>query len=733
MESKSKKRAGIVLLALLWACLLAVSPAPANPGAGERGAGVSLEKAIGIAKQNVPVPPEFKQFNSSFSSEDTEGAFWNLRWFSEGSGGGDLHVTVNAVSGEIMSMYMYKHVQPGTRYSGLPRHSRQEAQKIAENFARQLQPERFAQTKLAPDSNGFVQPLPGPGIRDYPYVHYYRFMRLSDGIPVSENGINVAVNGETGEIQEFQVRWNNNLKLPPAAGRISLERARQIFNGEGLELVYVYTGSRERDTGERPYLVYQPREGGFLLDALTGKLVDPDDQYYYLYSDMRAGGSGLVTNETAALSPEESAVVEKTRGLLSIEAARNKAEQAYRLPAGVNLRHSSLSSSWSAPGSKVWYFTYANQDDTVSVNLTVDALSGELQSFSSYQREEDYKAPAVNLSEAEARVKAEELLQRLQPEKFKQVELRRTTREPGPWPKTGDPLPRAYGFNYARLVNEIPFPDNGFNVTINSTTGEITSYNLRWWNTDFPQPEGILARSKANEIYAVKNPLTLEYLQRYHHWKPEREPSYALMYRPEMRLEFMIDARTGNKLDFEGNPVKDKNIEFSDIAGHPAEQDILLLAGAGIVSSDNNLFRPNDQITGAELIAMLVSAYSPSYYYPDRTPGENEPWYQPFMRQALALGILDTGCRLDPEAPATRLQAARLLVNARGYGPLARLSALFKLEAADAGAVPEAERGYAASAAGLGLLPLKEGKFAPSDTITRGEAAQILVRALTAG
>lgn len=730
------KRSGILVLALLWACLLVVSPALANTEAGEQGGGVGLEKAIAIAKQNVPVPPEFKQFSSSYAS-DPEGAFWNLRWFSEGSAGGNLHVTVNAVSGEIMGLYMYKQSPPGTKYSGLPKYSRQEAQKIAENIARKLQPERFAQTKLAPDSSGFVQPLPGPGTRDYPYIHYVRFMRLSDGIPVSENGINVAVNGETGEIQEFQVSWNSNLKLPPATGRISLERAKQIYNAEGLELVYVYTGSRERATGERPYLVYQLREGGFLLDALTGKLVDPNDDYYYLYSDMRAGGGGgdMASKEMARLTPEESAVVEEIRGLLSAEAARQRAEQAYRLPAGLNLRHSNLSQSWSVPGGKVWNFSYANEDDTLSVSLAVDALSGELQGFSSYQREkeQDYsKPPVVNLSEAEARVKVEELLQQLQPEKFKQVELRRTNREVGPWAETGNPLPRAYNFNYTRLVNEVPYPDNGFTVNINSTTGEVTSYNLRWWDTDFPKPEGLLGRSKANEIYQDKNPLTLEYLRYYQRWKSEREPSYALMYRPEMQANFMIDARTGGRLDFQGNPVTDKNIEFSDISGHPAEQDILLLAGAGIASGDDNRFRPNDQITGAELITMLVAAYDPGHYYPGRGIQDNEPWYQPYIEQAVAMGILDRGYQFDPAAPATRLQAARLLVNAQGYGPLARLSSLFKLEAADAAAVPEIERGYAASAAGLGLLPLKDGKFEPAGTITRGETAQILVRALKA-
>ena len=97
------KRSGILVLALLWACLLVVSPALANTEAGEQGGGVGLEKAIAIAKQNVPVPPEFKQFCSSYAS-DPEGAFWNLRWFSEGSAGGNLHVTVNAVSGEIMGL-----------------------------------------------------------------------------------------------------------------------------------------------------------------------------------------------------------------------------------------------------------------------------------------------------------------------------------------------------------------------------------------------------------------------------------------------------------------------------------------------------------------------------------------------------------------------------------------------------------------------------------------------------
>ena len=37
--------------------------------------------------------------------------------------------------------------------------------------------------------------------------------------------------------------------------------------------------------------------------------------------------------------------------------------------------------------------------------------------------------------------------------------------------------------SYSRLVDKVPFPDNGVSITYDNLTGEITSFNLNWFNS----------------------------------------------------------------------------------------------------------------------------------------------------------------------------------------------------------------------------------------------------------
>jgi hypothetical protein len=123
-----------------------------------------------------------------------------------------------------------------------------------------------------------------------------------------------------------------------------------------------------------------------------------------------------------------------------------------------------------------------------------------------------------------------------------------------------------------------------------------------------------------------------------------------------------------------------------------------------------------------------VKADKRGYY--GGTPETGEAWYKQYMDLALAAGILEKGVSLNPEGGVNRLQMARLLINAKGYGKLARLPELFNLSVGDASSVPKDYRGYVAAAVGLGIMSADSGKFAPEQTVTRGEAATMLVRML---
>ena len=79
----------------------------------------------------------------------------------------------------------------------------------------------------------------------------------------------------------------------------------------------------------------------------------------------------------------------------------------------------------------------------------------------------------------------------------------------------------------------------------------------------------------------------------------------------------------------------------------------------------------------------------------------------------------------DDGAALTRAQVVRMLLDAAGYGAVARLEGIFTCAYTDPETIPAGELGYAALAQGLGLVT---GTYAGDRTATRAEAAVLLER-----
>ena len=73
----------------------------------------------------------------------------------------------------------------------------------------------------------------------------------------------------------------------------------------------------------------------------------------------------------------------------------------------------------------------------------------------------------------------------------------------------------------------------------------------------------------------------------------------------------------------------------------------------------------------------------------------------------------------------TRGQLVRYLLDAAGYGSVARLEGIFTCAYPDRASIPADELGYAALAQGLGLV---SGAYNGTASATRGQAAVMLCR-----
>ncbi|MFZ5597917.1 MAG: S-layer homology domain-containing protein [Bacillota bacterium] len=756
------KMPGVKFTACCLAAALLCSPVPSMAGtaqavdsavtvAGEGTSGqpsapndssVSLEKAIESAKGKVPVPEELKEFTSDYSEYNGKGV-WSLRWSDGKSPGASMTVGVDASSGAVVSVSYYKDVLPGGHYRGLPAYSREQCVEIAKKEALKLEPEKFNSTVLAPEEPWLAQPALE---RDYPFTYNFRFKRTAYGIPVADQGIYVGINAETGELIRYDSNWNLDDVFPSPQGKIEKDRAEAIFREKaGLELTYfMFQKGGDPDLPGDLKPVYRPvPPGQFVLNAITGEVIDT--RRYYFYSDDMIGSMGgggeasyiKMDLSSTARTPAENKAVEESRDFISAERAVEIAAGLVAIPDGYTITSKSLGRMYGIPGGRVWSLQFEDKEREKPISVSIDARTGELTSFYKYSSpigEDGGKTPEIKVSGEEARQRAAEFIKKMQPEKFGQTVFRSMNPEMGPPAGTGQILPQAYFIEYARVAGGVPYPENGFRVRVDAVTGEVSSYEMLWWNTTFPSVGGVIDKSRADSNYLSQYSLVLEYSRGQDNWvmgNGRGMPPYYLIYRSAGGPDVKIDAGSGVEVDYAGKPVIKKGQQsFSDISGHPAEADIMLLAREGIIIGDGGKFRPDDNITGAEMLAMLVKAYSREQPIRPLEDKNGSPWYEPVFEAARARGILDGGFSVSPDEALNRKELSRLVINAGGWGKLARISRIFTLDTADAGPVPEEYRGYAAAAAALGLIDTQNGRFEPDKKVTRGEAATTLVRLL---
>jgi len=712
---------------------------------GEKQVAVSLEQAIKIAKEAFVVPESFDQFSTGFHQSENV-AYWDMQWSCSASTGGDMSVQVNAETGEICGMHIYLPAMTEQGYQGLPKYNWEQLESTAADLAKKLQPERFKKTRLQPERDNDYNHL--SLIKRRGQVKYrYSYVRLVNGVPYPENSINITVSGDTGEITGYDLNWDDSRDFPDVAGCITQAQAEEIFRAKaGPERVYF----RPQVPGGKEVplkLVYRlpGSQEQVIIDALTGKLLNEEEDYYELY-DM-AGGEEYVNNsmrqKAVELTPVEESAVEDTKNLLSRDKALEMAKSAIKIPRGYTLNSSRMVQDYLFKEKKIWNFDWQGEDDSNQgwISAAVDAATGELLSFSkdrSYNRLETAEA---KFSEEAARKIAEDYIKKLQPGKWQQLVFENA--RPEYWSETGmkeESSPRLYSFRWVRVEKEIKFPQNGFILDVDSATGEINRYDMTWWDVDFPEPQGVMSGEDAAGRYLQEAPLTLAYLLVWSHdqWGGQRDPKIHLVYRQDRRDFAMLDAITGQTLDYDGNIVTraDEKGKFGDLEGHPAREDVEMLAQSGIVTGENGNFRPDDAISQAELIAMLVKSGGQLPYIKKIRTGSGagkDPWYISYYDAAARMGIIQAGEQPEPDVAVTREVLARLSINAMGLSKAARLGDIYVLNFQDSAEIAESLRGYAALASRIGLIEPVDGKFLPNAVVSRAEAATSLVKLLKSG
>jgi len=187
----------------------------------------------------------------------------------------------------------------------------------------------------------------------------------------------------------------------------------------------------------------------------------------------------------------------------------------------------------------------------------------------------------------------------------------------------------------------------------------------------------------------------------------------------------------------EQNPAT--QLKLTDIEGHWGNEGIQQAVKLGIVRGyDNHTFKPNQAVSRQELISMLVRALEPQAaanklsFTDDRHIGS---WAAEDITAAASAGWINgyEDGSFRPHGELTRAELTAILMRAVGMERESdtKDSILETSGFADEDDIPAWVKGYAATAAKMGLIKGRGGNLFASDSgVTRAEAVVMIVRLL---
>lgn len=659
--------------------------------------GKELEKAILAVKTIVEIPEEYKEFSYYSYDQETDwgtGTVWNLNWTSE-----DNKAAIYASVDWKGNLLYFEHYQR-TDESGLAKITREQAAVTSKEFLQ----------KAVPNLASHMREVNlQASLRDN-YRHVFQYRYHLENIPVSFINISIQVNKYTGIIESYSgLEAGFDLPdFPGAGGVIGTDKARAAFlESIGIELIYKsYYDYKDKQLTIFP--AYRIANSAKAIDAHNSEVAD----LYYGYGRILypiaeenakdAGGMGGSVSQN--LTREELDAIEKLGKLLTKEdAAAKLIEQAPLHVAITDMTRASLGKDNIDEEKYIWEIYFDK------LYGSVDARTGQLLNYSYFgDNNADGKR---DLTKEAAKKIAESFLQKVASERFSQTIYNPDYNEYVIFIKEGE-KPASYTFRYDRIVNGVAFVDNGLNVTVNRTTGNITYYNSSWFDSaTFPSLAGVLTDAEMMDEMIKEHSFDLAYEKT----GKNGDPDLVYIFEQTARAA-LFEPFTGKRISSNGKPFESAvRPEYQDIKGHWSEKVVRELMENGYYLQ-SDFFNPNNIITQIDFFRYL---FTPEMRYYD-----DEDLYEMLENR----DIIKEGEKA-PESRLARQDAAKFLIRYLGLGLAGERSEIYTNKFKDQ--VGDQYKGYAALCYGLGIMRGDDrGWFNGTKTMTNAEAASAIYNTL---
>ena len=656
-----------------------------------------LKLVIEKAKNTLNIGEEYKSFDYSVYKEEGV-TLYNLNW-KDVEETKFISATIDS-EGFIMG---YDHYSNDDNYENkIPKISEEQGKDISEKFIKSINPKIKENIKYRGNDE-----LDGSYVNKY----YFNFVRTENGIPYANNMANVNVDRITGEIKNFYITWDKDLNFPDDKDIISKDQADKIYKEKvRFELMYKYdyTGKEAK-----PKLVYSLVDKNKSIDAKTGELMDYSNDYLYRESMAVSESMDKAKNNDKQLTQEELEAIKNSKQIIGENEAENIARQNLKIDESYELSYLSLSKE---NDEYRWYLDFNKQEKNnySGVYASIDAKTKEIIHFNKFN--EDGTSKVAKYSREEALKIAQEYLSKTQNKKSKEVE----------YIDTGvteamlfeGEIPRQYSFKFVRKINGILFEGDGFDIRVDPTDGEIVGYNTSWYNKELPSSEAVISKEKAYSVFTSKAKLELQYIRVP---KEGKNKDTKLAYSLSGGYNLDVDSVTGkiiNLYSYFGNNQDKPN--YSDIENSIAKKQINALLDLNIYLPGDK-FEPKKEINQEDFLYLLAISKENYINY-----GDTNELYKLLINQKIVKKE-----EKSPEYNMTREEAVKYIVRYLGYSKVADIEGIYKLDFKDSEDIDPKLRGYVAITKGLGIVGgTKDGRFKPTDKLTREQAIMIIYNIL---
>lgn len=702
---------------------------------------IKKDEANKIAKKflkdnmGITITDDYKFYSNQDGGFGKEEAVWNINFVKDSENDRDeVRIAVGAVTGKVLSFNRYS----GGHSNELAEVSYSQAQEIAINGLKKIFPDEMKQVRI-------------PEIKisksGYSGQYFFSFNRENQGIEFGGNYLSARVDGTTGEIVGFNIQWDKDLKFPNVKDAMKVDKAEEILLGsidinEEYKLYRNKYRFQEDENRKNIKLVYDINTSkGSGIDAVTG-------EFLWENTDSDLKKVSLTESEIKELQKKYEKV-EKLKSEMTEADAIKIAQEKVKKHFGEGFE--AINTNYYEDSYKdvdTWRVNFLKKESSkegedkieisTDVEIVLDSETGRLVSANKYSRKtvngnyvyfndesDDFKA---KVTWEEGYKLAVDFLGEEFKDKLKNLgyEMTRTvyTNRKG---IVDDRPQKYYSYNFNRVENGKAFESNSISITVDAEDGTVSRVYENWFeDCEFVSPEKAIGEKKIKGILEEKYQPVLKFV--------EDDEVVRLVYDYKGTKSVYnfndMDAFDGSLLDYSGEVIIENTKEFlSEIKGSKYEKELEILGFNGLM--DIRDFKLNETVTKRDLIKGIVDAFGYRTYEvaeerleskmmldssaKEDNSGEYDLTDEDYIKMAKYYGIVDDEVsEKELDSNVTKIDMVKAMIKFTGYGDIADMSDIFKVDSKDAGNIEKEDIGYAALALGFEIAKIEDGSFEPA-------------------